>query len=59
MTATQFFLLVVVFFASMFGSMFVAWLIGRAVALADAHVDPTPREIELDALIEETLRSGR
>ena len=30
-------MLVVVFFAAMFGSMFVAWLIGRAVELADAH----------------------
>jgi len=40
-------------------SMFVAWLIGRAVALADTHADPTPREIELDAWIDETLRSGR
>jgi len=39
--------------------VFVAWLVGRAVALADAHVDPTPREIELDAWIDETLRSGR
>ncbi|HEY8662465.1 MAG TPA: hypothetical protein VIL68_02505 [Propionibacteriaceae bacterium] len=40
-------------------SMFVAWLVGRAVELADAHGDPTPREIELDAWIDDVLRSGR
>ena len=52
-------LLVGVFFAAMFGSMFVAWLIGRAVGLADRRVDPTPREVEIDAWIDDVLRSGR
>jgi len=51
-----FFWLVVVFFAAMAataGAMFVAWLCG--------DVDPgvTPREVELDAWIDETLRDAR
>ena len=40
-------------------SVFVAWLVGRAVALADRRVGLTPREIELDAWIDDVLRSGR
>ena len=50
--------LIGIFFGAMFGSMFVAWLIGSAVELADTHPGLTPREIELDAWIDETLRSG-
>jgi len=55
-TAAGFALLVAIFFAAMLataGAMFVAWLFG--------DVDPgtTPREVELDAWIEDVLESGR
>jgi hypothetical protein len=56
-TAAGFALLVVIFYGVMAvmvaGAMFVAWLFG--------DVDPglTPREVELDAWIEDVLESGR